>query len=541
MPPTGSPGELSPNTIRVKLVKQAYGGLGFLVKQRTLKPFVLVASIVKGGVAEESGLVQIGDIILRINDIELSDMSYQSAVEVLKAVPIDTPVVLLLRGPEGYTTYLQTSFQENGQPRTVRVTKPVHESLMGRLRKTFSGSSSPISPVKGIKRLCNGEADLKNKPGDGSDMDADSTGGVESGRSSGDGDGGVIYPVVSVEEAGDGLTEDGVAIHRNMSPGYHGNGGLVGVDITGRVARFGDCNNGNDTTRHVPNGAAVKEKRKTYSAASKFAFVNEGRMESEEETVLDNGAVGSPKIVLTSPKNRKDAEKMMARYENSGAATLAHTYDRGVGSGAPVRDRQRKSSTKKAIEIVQDEDEITVVVRGDVNVLSEESSTDPNSPRRFIISTNSKHSGSGGGHGNAKFNGNNNYPNGNDDTVSLGSNGTLYGNKYCNNPYGLASADPEDMVDQEAYKNYGHKNSDGSITSIGTNITISSKEQKTGNFNRVSRSGKKSHSRSSGRSSPSSAGRASPTGRTSRTSVHTSPTRGGEEELGSRRSLDKKR
>ncbi|GFR97318.1 nitric oxide synthase [Elysia marginata] len=58
MPSTSVPGDVSPNTIRVKLVKQSYGGLGFLVKQRTLKPFVLVASIVKGGVAEESGLVQ---------------------------------------------------------------------------------------------------------------------------------------------------------------------------------------------------------------------------------------------------------------------------------------------------------------------------------------------------------------------------------------------------------------------------------------------------------------------------------------------------
>ncbi|KAI8749302.1 alpha-1-syntrophin, partial [Biomphalaria glabrata] len=107
MPTTTAASEPSTNTIRVKLTKQKYGGLGFLVKQRALKPFVLVASIVKAGVAEESGLVQIGDIILRINDIDLTEMSYASAIEVLKAVPIDTSVVLLLRGPEGYTTYLQ--------------------------------------------------------------------------------------------------------------------------------------------------------------------------------------------------------------------------------------------------------------------------------------------------------------------------------------------------------------------------------------------------------------------------------------------------
>lgn len=62
MPSTTSSSELPPNTIRVKLVKQRHGGLGFLVKQRALKPFVLVASIVKGGVAEDSGLVQVRDV-----------------------------------------------------------------------------------------------------------------------------------------------------------------------------------------------------------------------------------------------------------------------------------------------------------------------------------------------------------------------------------------------------------------------------------------------------------------------------------------------
>ncbi|ESO82409.1 hypothetical protein LOTGIDRAFT_134597, partial [Lottia gigantea] len=112
------------NTIRVKLVKQEKGGLGFLVKQRTNKPLVVVADLVSGGIAEESGLVQVGDVILRINDIDLTDMSYDSCVEILKAVPIDAPVVLLLRGPDGYVTHLETTFQENGMPKSVRVTKP---------------------------------------------------------------------------------------------------------------------------------------------------------------------------------------------------------------------------------------------------------------------------------------------------------------------------------------------------------------------------------------------------------------------------------
>ncbi|RUS78831.1 hypothetical protein EGW08_013416 [Elysia chlorotica] len=404
MPSTSASGEFSANTIRVKLVKQSYGGLGFLVKQRTLKPFVLVASIVKGGVAEESGLVQIGDIILRINDIDLTDMSYQSAIEVLKAVPIDTHVVLLLRGPEGYTTFLQTTFGENGQPRTIRVTKPVHESLMGRLKKTFTGSSSPMSPVKGIKRLCNGEVGLKDQPGDAYDTDADSTGGVDGGRGHGDGEGGANYPVMAVEELGAGRDGDG----SGFSKVYNGNGGIVGVDIGGKIAGGG---NNNTITADMPNGDVAKAK------ASKFAFINEGRVESEEETVLDNGAVGSPKIVLTSPKNRKDSQ---ARDEADGAGPMGRGQVQMVNV-SPCRGRQRKFSQKKAIEILQDEDEITVVVRGDVSVLSEESSTDPNSPRKFIISTGNKHRYNYNSPTNSNTNSNGNGNESGDDLGSVGS------------------------------------------------------------------------------------------------------------------------
>ena len=191
----------------------------------------------------------------------------------------------------------QTTFGENGQPRTVRVTKPVHESLMGRLKKTFSGSSSPMSPVKGIKRLCNGEVDLKDHPGDAYDMDADSTGGVDGSRGSGDGEGGLGYPVVAVEEMGAGRDGDGHIVAKGVPAAYHGNGGIVGVDIGGKIAGGG---NNNTITSDIPNGG-VGDNR-THVKASKFAFINEGRVESEEETVLDNGAVGSPK--LSSPARK---------------------------------------------------------------------------------------------------------------------------------------------------------------------------------------------------------------------------------------------
>ena len=395
-----------------------------------------------------------------------------------------------------------------------------------------------MSPVKGIKRLCNGEVDLKDNPGDTYDMDADSTGGVDGSRGSGDGEGGVGYPVVAVEEIGAGRETGAPQV-------YNGNGGIVGVDIGGKVGGVGN-NNTIITADEIPNGTAMKG---AGAAASKFAFINEGRVESEEETVLDNGAVGSPKIVLTSPKNRKDKEAE-ARDEVDRSIPMHRGGPVQVGGGMSREDRQRRFSQKKAIEIVQDEDEITVVVRGDVSVLSEESSTDPNSPRKFIISTGNKNR--------INFTSNNgnvnvNHSNYDEDSIATdnsslngvvttsttnnNSSSSSNGTKYCNNPYGLASAEPtEESADQHENHQNGSrspKNSAGSISSVGTY-----REPQ----RRTSRTGKKNGGRNSGRSSPISAGRVSPTGRTSRGSVSHSPTRGGDDEHhGSRRSLDRKR
>jgi len=133
-----------PNLIRVKLFKRREDGLGFLIKPRLQKPYVAVSALVTGGLAEQSGLVQIGDLLIRVNEIDIAEKSYDDAVELLKALPVDAPVALILRGPEGYSTHLETTFQENGVPKTVRVTRKIVNaySLVNRIRRTFSRSSS---------------------------------------------------------------------------------------------------------------------------------------------------------------------------------------------------------------------------------------------------------------------------------------------------------------------------------------------------------------------------------------------------------------
>ncbi|XP_057214123.1 nitric oxide synthase, brain [Triplophysa rosa] len=118
--------QLQPNIISVRLFKRKIGGLGFLVKQRVCKPPIIISDLIRGGAAEECGLVQVGDIILAVNNKPLVDMSYELALETLKNVSPETHAVLILRGPEGFTTHLETTLSTDGKPRTVRVTKPVN-------------------------------------------------------------------------------------------------------------------------------------------------------------------------------------------------------------------------------------------------------------------------------------------------------------------------------------------------------------------------------------------------------------------------------
>ncbi|XP_006008471.1 nitric oxide synthase, brain [Latimeria chalumnae] len=117
--------QLQPNIISVRLFKRKAGGLGFLVKQRICKPPVIISDLIRGGAAEESGLVQVGDIILAVNNKPLVDVSYENALEILKNIASDTYVALILRGPEGFTTHLETTFMGDGTPKTIRVTKPL--------------------------------------------------------------------------------------------------------------------------------------------------------------------------------------------------------------------------------------------------------------------------------------------------------------------------------------------------------------------------------------------------------------------------------
>lgn len=140
--------QLQPNIISVRIFKRKVGGLGFLVKQRVCKPPVIVSDLIRGGAAEECGLVQVGDIVLAVNNKPLVDLSYERALETLKNVSPENHAVLILRGPEGFTTHLETTLSGDGRQRTVRVTRPAFPAS-----KSYERCCplSPLSPGKGSK------------------------------------------------------------------------------------------------------------------------------------------------------------------------------------------------------------------------------------------------------------------------------------------------------------------------------------------------------------------------------------------------------
>ncbi|KAJ3603822.1 hypothetical protein NHX12_028563 [Muraenolepis orangiensis] len=148
--------QLQPNIISVRLFKRKAGGLGFLVKQRVSKPPVIVSDLIRGGAAEECGLVQVGDIILAVNNKPLVDLSYEHALETLKNVSPENHAVLILRGPEGFTTHLETTLSGDGRQRTVRVTRPAVPPSKSYER------SYPASPVgQGQQQQAHKEVQLR--------------------------------------------------------------------------------------------------------------------------------------------------------------------------------------------------------------------------------------------------------------------------------------------------------------------------------------------------------------------------------------------
>lgn len=115
------------STIRVKLMSPDRSGFGLVVGKRSdTPPCLMVSCLQPGGEAAASGLIHPGDIILKINGTDVSHSLYPDAVRHLEATASDSELRLVIRAPLGYSTHLQTTFDQEGCPRTYRVTERIY-------------------------------------------------------------------------------------------------------------------------------------------------------------------------------------------------------------------------------------------------------------------------------------------------------------------------------------------------------------------------------------------------------------------------------
>jgi nitric-oxide synthase len=115
------------SALRVKLMSPDQMGFGLVVGRRSDTPPCLMVSCLRpGGEAAASGLIHPGDIILKINGTDVSHCPYSEARRHLEATDGDSELRLVIRAPLGYSTHLQTTFDQEGCPRTYRVTERIY-------------------------------------------------------------------------------------------------------------------------------------------------------------------------------------------------------------------------------------------------------------------------------------------------------------------------------------------------------------------------------------------------------------------------------
>ncbi|OTF73936.1 nitric oxide synthase-like protein, partial [Euroglyphus maynei] len=83
-------------------------GFGINIQDRGTPPVLQISSIENDCEAQKSGLIRDGDIILRINNIDISKCTYDEAIQTLASAPINEYASFIVRAPFGYVTRLVT-------------------------------------------------------------------------------------------------------------------------------------------------------------------------------------------------------------------------------------------------------------------------------------------------------------------------------------------------------------------------------------------------------------------------------------------------
>lgn len=99
-------------------------GFGLVLADRGCPPVLQIDGLAGGECeAAQSGLVRPGDIILRINNVDVSRCTFDEALQTLASTPVGSYASFIVRAPFGFTTRLVTTFEEDGTPKTLRITE----------------------------------------------------------------------------------------------------------------------------------------------------------------------------------------------------------------------------------------------------------------------------------------------------------------------------------------------------------------------------------------------------------------------------------
>lgn len=112
-------------------------GFGFEVADRGQQPTLQVSKLIADSETERSGLLRVGDIILKVNGVEVAACTFDEALQTLASTPAGAYASFLVRAPFGFSTQLVTTFAEDGTPSTMRITERASRKL----------SASPVPSV----------------------------------------------------------------------------------------------------------------------------------------------------------------------------------------------------------------------------------------------------------------------------------------------------------------------------------------------------------------------------------------------------------
>ncbi|XP_055327334.1 nitric oxide synthase-like protein [Paramacrobiotus metropolitanus] len=129
------------NCIKIRIIKRPIHGLGFHLKNENNS--AVVAGLIAGCEAEKSNLIRIGDRITAVNSISVENMPFEQVLAILGKVPVETPVILLLKGPQNCRTHLVTTFAPDGSPVTIRHTESINQISVNGLQPDTRQAGNP--------------------------------------------------------------------------------------------------------------------------------------------------------------------------------------------------------------------------------------------------------------------------------------------------------------------------------------------------------------------------------------------------------------